>query len=91
MFSFDPRSHGACGLQKTPESAGLVRRVSCEGDQRGVQAEITDHGREVLAAAAPTHVTGVREHFIDLMSDEEITVLSTVFARIQDHLRQEGK
>jgi DNA-binding MarR family transcriptional regulator len=69
------------------EKAGLVHRQECPGDRRGVFAVITSHGWEVLRSAAPTHVRGVRDHLVDLLSAEERLVLTGVFERVVEHLR----
>lgn len=69
------------------EKAGLVRRQECPSDGRGVIAVITSHGLQVLDGAAPTHIRGVRDNLIDLLSDEERTVLTEVFERVISHLR----
>jgi DNA-binding MarR family transcriptional regulator len=68
------------------EKAGLVRRTLCENDARGILAELTQDGMELLRTAAPTHVEGVRDHLIDLISDDERVVLETVFERVLKHL-----
>jgi len=44
--------------------AGLVARRSCPTDRRGVLAVITPAGFRRLEEAAPTHVDGVRRHFL---------------------------
>lgn len=69
------------------EKVGLVRREECADDRRGVFAVLTSHGQEVLRDAAPTHVRGVRDHLVDLLSDEERLVLTEVFERVISHLR----
>ncbi len=69
------------------EQAGLVIRTECPSDGRGVFAELTDKGAEVLNTAAPTHLDGVRTHLIDLITDEEQAVLASVFERVDEHLR----
>lgn len=68
------------------EKAGTVRRAQCDDDARGVLAELTDEGARTLRDAAPTHVTGVREHMIDLMTPEELVVVERVFNRMAEHL-----
>jgi DNA-binding MarR family transcriptional regulator len=68
------------------EKAGLVRRADCPDDARGVMAELTDKGMDLLRAAAPTHVAGVREHLIDLLTPEEHAALATMFERVLKHL-----
>lgn len=47
---------------------GLVCREKCGADARVVYAVLTPVGRSRLEAAYPTHLRGVREHFIDLLS-----------------------
>ncbi len=69
------------------EREGLLRRRECPEDGRGVFAELTDKGMAVLEGSAPTHVEGVREHMIDLLSREEQEVLAKVFDRVIAHLR----
>ncbi|MGH3720038.1 MAG: MarR family winged helix-turn-helix transcriptional regulator [Pseudonocardiaceae bacterium] len=68
------------------EKTGLVRREECPGDRRGVLAVLTNHGQEVLSSAAPTHVRGVRDNLVDLLSDQERLLLTEVFERVTSHL-----
>ena len=56
--------------------AGLVERRSCPTDRRGVLAVLTDTGRERLGAAAPTHVEGVRRHFISQLHGQDLPALA---------------
>ncbi|WP_019811535.1 MarR family winged helix-turn-helix transcriptional regulator [Saccharomonospora halophila] len=70
------------------EEGGYVRRGRPPGDRRGVTAELTDAGFAVLARAAATHVSGVREHFVDLLTPEEQTVLAGAFSRVLAHLSE---
>lgn len=51
------------------ERAGLVTRRACPADGRGAMAALTPCGRDRLAAAAPTHVAGVRRHLIGPIGD----------------------
>ncbi|MET1072715.1 MAG: MarR family transcriptional regulator [Umezawaea sp.] len=69
------------------EREGLVTRRECQDDGRGVLAELTASGLEALKTAAPTHVNGVRDHIIDLLSPQEQEVLAKVFDRVMTHLR----
>lgn len=69
------------------ESGDLVKRVDCASDGRGVLAILTDKGARLLEDAAPTHVAGVREHFIDQIEPDEQRVLAEVFNRITTRLR----
>src|SRR4051812_29838029 len=51
---------------------GLVRRQSCPDDGRGQEAVLTDEGMAALTAAAPLHLSTVRESFIDHLDPEEL-------------------
>ena len=68
------------------EKMGLVDRVACSSDGRGVEAHLTDHGFETLAAAAHTHVRGVREYLVDLCSDADFAAVGRVFDAVSDRL-----
>ncbi|GAA4411073.1 MarR family transcriptional regulator [Actinokineospora soli] len=68
------------------EKAGLVKRTNCPDDARGVIAEITPRGMDTLRTAAPVHVEGVREHLVDLMTEEEQAVVAALFERVIAHL-----
>lgn len=70
------------------EKAGLVAREDCPSDRRGAFAVITDQGWELIRAAAPGHVTDVRELFIDLMSPQEVAVVGQAMGIIAEKLRQ---
>ena len=69
------------------EKDDLVRREACEHDRRGANAVLTDHGWEALVAAAPTHVSGVREHLVDVLSEKEFAALGKALAKVADRLQ----
>jgi DNA-binding MarR family transcriptional regulator len=56
--------------------AGLVERRNCPTDRRGVFAVMTDEGRRRLEEAAPTHVDGVRRHFISRLQGLTLPALT---------------
>lgn len=66
------------------ERDGIVLRIQCGTDGRGVTAVLTDKGFELLATAAHTHVRGVREYLIDQCSDEDLAATQRVMDAIQD-------
>lgn len=70
------------------EEAGLVRRVRDPEDKRGVITELTPAGKNLLETAAPTHVEGVREHLIDLLSPQEQATIAAAFDRVLEHLTE---
>ncbi|GGR36582.1 MarR family transcriptional regulator [Streptomyces netropsis] len=69
------------------ETAGLVRRENCESDRRGLFAVLTDQGWETMREVAPHHVASVREHFIDLLSPEDLKALYAALAPVAKRLR----
>ncbi len=68
------------------EKAGLVVRDACLADGRGVEAVLTEQGRQALADAAPTHVAGVRRLLIDLVDEEDFQAVGRVFNAVTDGL-----
>jgi DNA-binding MarR family transcriptional regulator len=69
------------------EAAGLVTRENCEDDRRGTFAVLTGHGWETIERVAPDHVAGVRRHFIELMTPEQVSTLEEIYTPIVDHLQ----
>ncbi|MBW3619822.1 MAG: MarR family transcriptional regulator [Actinobacteria bacterium] len=53
------------------EQRGIVERVPCEDDARGMWAVLTDDGFALLREAAELHVRNVRELVLDQMSREQ--------------------
>jgi DNA-binding MarR family transcriptional regulator len=72
------------------EKDGLIRREAATDDKRGVDAMMTDKGWELLKAAAHTHVSGVRAHFVDLASSTDFAALGRVMNAVSDQLVAEN-
>jgi DNA-binding MarR family transcriptional regulator len=68
------------------EKAGLVERKVCSEDKRGQNCTMTDKGWSTLVAAAPSHVTSVRSHLVDLLSDSEFAAMGKACQKVADHL-----
>lgn len=64
------------------ERDGLVARERCPEDARGLFAVITPAGRRRLREARPVHLDGVRMHFIDRLTDEDLDALARVWERL---------
>lgn len=73
---------GLTRLVDRMERDGLLARGSCPSDARGSYAILTDAGREKLAAASRTHLAGVRERFLDHLTDAEQDVLGDCWSRV---------
>ena len=66
--------------------AGLVERRGSDTDRRVMLAALTPKGLRVLEESAPIHVASVRRRMIDLLDDEELQVIATVFQKIRTAL-----
>lgn len=64
------------------EREGLVRRYPCADDRRGTWAQMTDAGYTVIERSAPTHLKGIREHFADIVEDDEAEVIAAALKRV---------
>jgi DNA-binding MarR family transcriptional regulator len=70
------------------ERSSLVRRVSCPSDRRGVWAQLTDDGMELLRKVAPSHVAAVRRNLVDAVDKDDFEALGRVFTAV---LKVEGE
>ena len=68
------------------ERSGLVVRSTSPDDGRGILCTMTQRGYDLLVRVAPVHVTGVREHLVDLASAEDFEALGRVMNAVSDHL-----
>ena len=73
---------GATRLVDRLEASGDVERRTCQSDARGSYAQLTPAGRARLRAAAPVHLRGVREHFLDVIPEPEVGPLGATLARL---------
>lgn len=68
------------------EKAGLVNRVRCSSDRRGMWVVPTEAGRAAFRTAAPIHQRGIRAHFADLVDCEDADRLRELMGRLTDSL-----
>lgn len=61
---------------------GMVLREPSEDDRRVTLAVLSESGQAALEAAAPAHVDGVRRHYLDHLSRDQIRELGAAFAAI---------
>jgi len=64
------------------ERAGLVERERGEVDPRQMYARLTDRGLEALAEATPTHIAGIKERFLERLSDEQTKQLAAIWRAV---------
>ncbi|GAC67720.1 MarR family winged helix-turn-helix transcriptional regulator [Gordonia soli] len=65
---------------------GSVERVSSPVDGRHRLVRVTDHGRDVLREHVKARDILIRQHVIDVLSDEDFESLGRIFGRIADNL-----
>lgn len=68
------------------EDNGWVRRDDCATDKRGAFATLTDEGFAALEAAAPGHVTAVRESLFDALTPEQVRTLGEISTAVRTKL-----
>src|SRR3954471_17931423 len=64
------------------EREKLIKRESCDTDARGAFAVLTPAGRDKLTAARRTHLDGVRRHFLEHISADELDRLGDLWQRV---------
>jgi len=65
---------------------GLVERTSCTSDARGAEATLTALGLARLRAAAPTHLDGIREHFLSAIEGADLAVVERAMDAVSEGL-----
>ncbi|MYS21485.1 transcriptional regulator, MarR family [Streptomyces sp. DvalAA-14] len=63
------------------EGEGLVQRVRCDEDARGLHAVLTDAGLARLREAWPTHLASVRRHILDHLGGADPAALTSILER----------
>ena len=74
---------------KVMEKAGWVKREACPIDKRGYFAVMTLKGWKAIVAAAPDHVTSVRERFLDALDKGDQKVLAEIFERVATRIKHD--
>lgn len=69
------------------EAAGLVERTPCAEDARGVNCTMTEVGWQRIQDAAPSHVTSVRAHLVDVLDPDALCALGEAMERVEAALR----
>ena len=70
------------------QSRGVVARTRCLTDQRGAVVAITSRGRDLIATAAPQHVSNVRDALIDQLTAAELEMLTTISDTVRKRLSE---
>ncbi|HSC35173.1 MAG TPA: MarR family winged helix-turn-helix transcriptional regulator [Thermodesulfobacteriota bacterium] len=71
-------------LSQRLEQEGLVRRVPCTQDGRGMFAHITANGRRLRRKMWPVYERAVKEHFLSKFGKEDIARIDRLMRRIRE-------
>lgn len=74
---------------KVMEKSGWVRREACPIDKRGYFAVMTPKGWKAIVAAAPDHVSSVRDRFLDALDKSEQKTLAEIFERVAMRIKHD--
>lgn len=70
------------------QQRGLVTRERCPTDQRGAVVVLTARGHELIKAAAPQHVSDVRNALIDHLTAAELKTLTAIGDKVRERLAE---
>ena len=73
------------------ERAGLIERLPCREDRRGLRAVLTAAGWTLIKTAAPTHVEGVRRWLLDVLDPREFEAIGSGFERVRAALEDQPR
>jgi DNA-binding MarR family transcriptional regulator len=73
---------GLTGVVDRLEQGGLVKQERGEADPHEIYARLTDRGFEVLAEATPTHIAGIKKHFLERLSDKQTKQLAVIWPAV---------
>jgi DNA-binding MarR family transcriptional regulator len=65
---------------------GLIERRTCSEDARYADIVLTEAGREAIVAAAPRHVSRIREWFIEAMTPAELEAFAAACDAVSTRL-----
>jgi DNA-binding MarR family transcriptional regulator len=65
------------------EAGGLVERVACPSDKRGLEVVMTAEGEAMFRKAGRVHLRGIAEHFSAHLTPEEAAVVGEAMSRVK--------
>ncbi|MEP6478198.1 MAG: MarR family winged helix-turn-helix transcriptional regulator [Rhodoglobus sp.] len=66
------------------EQRGLVKRVECGDDARGVWVTLTPEGSRAVLGAMRDHTRTIRKYFFDVLSADELATLKRITGNVLD-------
>lgn len=64
------------------EKKGLMRRVECPSDRRGLFAELTEAGDRALKRSWPAYSRALLAHFANKLDDSEVESLASILGKL---------
>ncbi len=64
------------------EERGMVLRMQCSEDGRGINCRLTPQGLQLIVDSAPQHVRDVRELLIDAVTPEDLAAFHRVMTMV---------
>ena len=68
---------------------GLVERVQCEEDGRGMRIVLTSDGRDTIEAALPDYLGDVRRLVFDMVTPKQLDVLADISEQVLSGLAED--
>jgi DNA-binding MarR family transcriptional regulator len=68
---------------------GLVERVQCEEDGRGMRIVLTSDGRDTIEAALPDYLGHVRRLVFDMVTPKQLDVLADISEQVLSGLAED--
>ena len=65
------------------EAQGLVDRVACPADKRGMDVIMTAAGKEMFRKAGRIHLRGITDHFLAHVTASEAEVIREALSRVK--------
>jgi DNA-binding MarR family transcriptional regulator len=75
---------GLTRLVDRMDNAGLVTREQCPEDRRGTYAVLTDKGSDTFERAMEAHIRGIKRHFLDNMTDDDVRAIHIALTKVLD-------
>jgi DNA-binding MarR family transcriptional regulator len=75
---------GLTRLVDRMQREGLVERVTCDSDARGLYAVLSSKGRQRLTEATPTYCEAVREHILGRLDEDERHTFAGILGKLGD-------
>ncbi|MFI7482552.1 MarR family winged helix-turn-helix transcriptional regulator [Kocuria sp. M1R5S2] len=69
---------------------GLLERLPCDSDARGLDVRVTPEGRGAIEAAAPGHLEMVRAALIDQLTPQEMDTLRSIADKVVPRVKDMG-